>query len=926
MMKLKIMSWNIEDIFLNWYMFVLLLDRFKPSLVFLQETRLYTHQINELSERLPGYTIFTLLPQDLLETMEKRIKFSKKRAVYGLVVAVRDDDPTHIKVLKKDSNSYLAFIRDGIMMASIYMPQQGRGVKAFSMEMNKLASCIEKNCGNNQLFLMGDWNLSKKHKRQRHEVFDSVTEPWDIVTTKPDTHTNVNFCGSKSCLDWVSHSQDIEVTLEVLSHEKYPMNQSSHAPIIADIEYLRDIDDDGCGSSNGPAVDNSKFFFKHEKLDPNCFDFELYKRRSRIYALTALKTMKGANVCELMSLLAHMLCFAADACVKSTHSVAADKNPEDLFSLDLDDAKRMETDFKNFERYIYKKRYRLVNDFLLLSSNDLEEIGVKPGIIAKLRKYEAMRRRRKRTIKEIRAKYKRQEQERLMAKLESLRKIHDSKSLHKLTKEEEVVRKGLPIKLKVKGKTYKHGDVLAGFSAVAKEEANDPMTDVGAKIPREFISMKDINAMALAEAEMDDTVFLPLDRDSFKELLKEIPTGRAADVSGLMIEHIIWADDTVIDLIMDCLNCLLEDIDWSTHPLLSLSMSSYLYKGRGKPMEDPSAFRRLQISSLYCKILQRLSSAHLGLLTSKHVHEFQFGFRAGVSFLLCSILRETLSRHAYYSNDWLAQVSTDVKNAFCTTLRPNQMAQLISRGEKGKLLKFSNCYYKNTNFIIKDGESFSEIISENKGGPQGGLLTTVQFPLYTLPLQEMIDKCGIEVKRLGINCKNETVADDQVNKVTSLTDFMVLSDLFQYYQEIYQLQFGWAKTQVNVFASEDPDEDLKTVSFGGVSVENSRSFTHLCLEVTSSLFDTDSTNVTKRLERAEKCLWENLGDALRDNQQLPFTIIKKIVSTTIIPCLVSGLQALVISQKQLDRLDQFLKTLWRRIFGLPENSSIVVLI
>ena len=72
--------------------------------------------------------------------------------------------------------------------------------------------------------------------------------------------------------------------------------------------------------------------------------------------------MKGANVCELMSLLAHMLCFAADACVKSTHSVASDSNPDDLFSLDLEDAKKMEVDFKKFERYIYKKRYKESGD------------------------------------------------------------------------------------------------------------------------------------------------------------------------------------------------------------------------------------------------------------------------------------------------------------------------------------------------------------------------------------------------------------------------------------------------------------------------------------------------------------------------------------------------------------------------------------
>ena len=187
------MSWNVDDIFLNWFLLILLLDRFKPSIVLLQEVRIYTNQINELAEKLPDYTIHTLLPEDLLDTMEQRLRVTRKRAKYGLVVAVRNDDPTHVKLIKKDSNSYLAIERDGMIIASIYMPQQGRGEKVFSAEMNKLAASIEKHRGNNQLLLFGDWNLSSKHKKSRQDIFDKIVDPWDIMVTKPDSYTNLIF-------------------------------------------------------------------------------------------------------------------------------------------------------------------------------------------------------------------------------------------------------------------------------------------------------------------------------------------------------------------------------------------------------------------------------------------------------------------------------------------------------------------------------------------------------------------------------------------------------------------------------------------------------------------------------------------------------------------------------------------------------------
>ena len=97
-------------------------------------------------------------------------------------------------------------------------------------------------------------------------------------------------------------------------HDAYPMNQSSYTPVIANISYEREEEKETDQGMDATSVDNSELFHKHEKLDPDFFDFKLYKIRSKIYALTALKVMKGENVCDLLSLLAHMLCFAADDC------------------------------------------------------------------------------------------------------------------------------------------------------------------------------------------------------------------------------------------------------------------------------------------------------------------------------------------------------------------------------------------------------------------------------------------------------------------------------------------------------------------------------------------------------------------------------------------------------------------------------------
>ena len=104
--------------------------------------------------------------------------------------------------------------------------------------------------------------------------------------------------------------------------------------------------------------------------------------------------------------------------------------------------------------------------------------------------------------------------------------------------------------------------------------------------------MKHSANLAIATAKMDDSEILPLNRDSFKALLKRTPKEKAQD-SSLSIEHLLFADQAILDLIMDLLNTIISDLDWTSHPLINLGLATMLYKQKGKPFDDPTSFRRI---------------------------------------------------------------------------------------------------------------------------------------------------------------------------------------------------------------------------------------------------------------------------------------------------------------------------------------------
>ena len=174
----------------------------------------------------------------------------------------------------------------------------------------------------------------------------------------------------------------------------------------------------------------------------------------------------------------------------------------------------------------------------------------------------------------------------------------------------------------------------------------------------------------------------------------------------------------------------------------------------------------------------------------------------------------------------------------------------------------------------------------------------------------------------GVKINNHVVADDQINLAKDKVDFQVISELFQYYQKIYKLQFGWAKTELNIYGTQDPDADAKEVMFGGHRMKLSEGYTHLGLLVTNDIKNTDSINVSNRCSAAERSFWSTLGAAIREVNQMSFYCIKKTMTTMVIPSLLAGLSALVLQKKQLQKLDSFQKKIWRRVFGLHKNAPI----
>ena len=134
--------------------------------------------------------------------------------------------------------------------------------------------------------------------------------------------TNYNFCGAETTIDYAYHSPELKVTLEVFDHSSFPLNTSSHIPILYTPEYNKEIHNENFTEESESYIPDpslpkriqAPIFIPHKKIIPDLFDKELYRHKSLIYILTAYKYMEDMNSCEKLSIIAQLLAFSADRC------------------------------------------------------------------------------------------------------------------------------------------------------------------------------------------------------------------------------------------------------------------------------------------------------------------------------------------------------------------------------------------------------------------------------------------------------------------------------------------------------------------------------------------------------------------------------------------------------------------------------------
>ena len=120
-----------------------------------------------------------------------------------------------------------------------------------------------------KVWTAGDWNLAEKHSQSRHEALSFHLRKLGLIKTKKASNTNF-MCmkGGKgeSKLDFACHSPELKTVVRTLDHEEFPLNVSTHIPLIYEIDYEK-VQASVDKVEEVSEANKEKIFFKYSRVN-----------------------------------------------------------------------------------------------------------------------------------------------------------------------------------------------------------------------------------------------------------------------------------------------------------------------------------------------------------------------------------------------------------------------------------------------------------------------------------------------------------------------------------------------------------------------------------------------------------------------------------------------------------------------------------
>ena len=432
------------------------------------------------------------------------------------------------------------------------------------------------------------------------------------------------------------------------------------------------------------------------------------------------------------------------------------------------------------------------------------------------------------------------------------------------------------------------------------------------------VELKNVILEDRYEASRHITLCPSVNKDNVSEMIGDLKNNKAPDMWGICSEHLKHADPVLLEMLTTLINQVLRRRQ--IPPDLKRGVITPVYKGKGDK-SLPDSYRRITVTSLVGKLIEKTLVRPTKDILQPKLNRLQRGFCSGSSSVNTAVLVTEACAEAQDAKAPLYATFLDASKAFDVVWHQGLFLKLMQLGITDDLWMLYRDLYNGMSSAMKwEGEYCTEF-NETQGVRQGGIPSTELFKVRGDSLLHRIEKSLLGFSVGTVDLSVPTCADDMILLSSSPIDLQAMINIAAADASWERYKFSSTKTKAFVSkARARSDQHIENCwSLGGTQLETTTEETHLGIVRTSDTKTTET--VRNNITKSRRALYALLSSGMHGLNGVHPKVSLKLWNSYILPRLTYGLQQMVCSKKDLELIERFQRSTFRRLQHLPERTS-----
>ena len=407
-----------------------------------------------------------------------------------------------------------------------------------------------------------------------------------------------------------------------------------------------------------------------------------------------------------------------------------------------------------------------------------------------------------------------------------------------------------------------------------------------------------------------------------EQIIKSLKNNKAMDGCGVSAEHLKYGGSTVVEFV----TCVLNEIFrlGRVPEMFKLGFITPIYKKHGKPIHDPNSYRRITITSLIGKVLEKYILQTAFAEIERKQNPLQKGFTKGTSATTAALMFTEALAEAKDTKTTLYAACIDASKAFDVVWHHSMLRKLFSMGLTPASWNILKDSYTGMSSVVNWGGELSKPFVEQQGVRQGGIISPSAYKMFLNPLLDLYSSNSLGLQIGNVYLGSPACADDLLFLAKTATELQEMIFVQEFYANAERYDVSDTKTKVfiaNSVVSNEIWNENSTFVLNGRKVEVVEECVHLGITRDSKSRSGHAKTIDERIQSARRCAYSLMGAGLHGQNGVNPLVSFTMWNVFILPCLLYGLDVLTLVKSDIAKITQFHKKFLKQIMHLPDRTA-----